>query len=199
MHHGWVVDESGEKMSKSLGNVDNLLDLLERYDGRVYRLILLQSHYRSPARIGGAVLENASKTLAGLDSFAARTVAIATDRPSADVEVLDAFRDAMDDDLDTPTAMAVLFDTVRRANTLLDSNDRDAAAPLVAAVRQIATAVGFVLGGSVEVPDEIAARATAVDEARAAKDYATADEIRAALQADGWIVETTANGTTVRR
>ena len=73
MHHGMVVDASGEKMSKSLGNYDNLLDLLERYDGRVYRMVLLQSHYRQPVKVGGGVLDAAAKTIAGLDAFAART------------------------------------------------------------------------------------------------------------------------------
>ena len=51
MHHGFIVDAEGEKMSKSLGNVSNLLDLLDQYDGRTYRMLLLQSHYRSPITI----------------------------------------------------------------------------------------------------------------------------------------------------
>ena len=130
MHHGMVVDQTGEKMSKSLGNYDNLLDLLERYDGRVYRMVLLQSHYRQPVKVGPSVLDAAANTVAGLDAFAARTSAIpAVARDDADSDVLDRFRAAMDDDLDTPKAMALLFDTVRRANTLLDSGD-DAAAAL---------------------------------------------------------------------
>ena len=56
MHNGFVVDVEGEKMSKSLGNFDNLLDLLDRFDGRAYRLVLLQSHYRSPVRVTGESL-----------------------------------------------------------------------------------------------------------------------------------------------
>jgi len=60
-------------MSKSLGNVFNLLDLLERYDPRAYRMLLLQSHYRSPVSVTPGALEAAVKALAGLDSFAART------------------------------------------------------------------------------------------------------------------------------
>ena len=95
--------------------------------------------------------------------------------------------------------MALLFDTVRRANALLDSGDEVAALPLVAAVSEIAGAVGLRLGGTDAVPDEVSARATAIDELRAAKDYTAADEVRAALVADGWIVETSSNGTTVRR
>ena len=199
MHHGFVVDQSGEKMSKSLGNFDNLLDLLDKYDGRVYRVALLQSHYRSPVKVGAGVLEQATNTLAGLDAFAARTASIVTDRPSADRDVLDAFRDAMDDDLDTPKAMALVFDIVRRANSLLDAGDVDAAAPLVGAVREIMIAVGLDLRGEADVPDDVRDRAAALDAARSSKDYGTADTIRAELVADGWIVETTANGTAVRR
>ena len=52
MHHGFVVDAEGEKMSKSLGNVANLLDLMEHYDPRAYRMLLLQSHYRGPVSVG---------------------------------------------------------------------------------------------------------------------------------------------------
>ncbi len=200
MHHGMVVDQSGEKMSKSLGNFDNLLDLLDTYDGRVYRMVLLQSHYRQPVKTGPAVLGAAAKTIAGLDAFAARIAALPpVGRAEADTGVIDRFCAAMDDDLDTPKAMALLFDTVRRANALLDSGDEVAALPLVAAVSEIAGAVGLRLGRTDAVPDEVSARATAIDELRAAKDYTAADEVRAALVADGWIVETSSNGTTVRR
>ena len=105
MHHGMVVDQTGEKMSKSLGNFDNLLDLLDRYDGRVYRMVLLQSHYRQPVKVGPGVLEAAASTVAGLDAFAARAARLP--EAAADETVLDRFRAAMDDDLDTPQAMAV--------------------------------------------------------------------------------------------
>jgi cysteinyl-tRNA synthetase len=199
MHNGFVVDAEGEKMSKSIGNVDNLLDLLDRYDGRAYRLLLLQSHYRSPVLVGADNLEAAQNALAGLDAFAFRSASVGdTDRDMADAGVLDAFREAMDDDLDTPTATALLFDTVRRANAALDQGD-PSARPLVAAVREIATAVGLELGRGGEVPREVAAQAAAIDAARGERDYQTADAIRAQLHADGWIVETTAAGTSVRR
>ncbi len=202
MHHGMVVDSSGEKMSKSLGNFDNLLDVLERFDGRAYRMVLLQSHYRSPVQVGADILANAAKALSGLDAFAARSAVVGpTGRTDADAGVLDAFRAAMDDDLDTPKAMAVLFDTVRQANRLLDDGTAGAGAarPLVAAVREMAVAVGLPLGSVAPVPDDVVARAGEIDAARAAKDYGRADAIRAALIEDGWVVETTPTGTTVRR
>jgi cysteinyl-tRNA synthetase len=195
MHNGFVVDAEGEKMSKSLGNVSNLLDLIDVYDPRAYRMVLLQSHYRSPVKITQDNIDAAVKALGGLDAFAARTSAVGAAEP--DASVLDEFRAAMDDDLDTPRATALLFDTVRRANAALDAAAD--AAPLVAAVSEITTALGLEIGGDTEVPDDVLARAAALDEARAAKDYVNADAIRAELQAGGWTVETSASGTTVRR
>jgi cysteinyl-tRNA synthetase len=196
MHHGFIVDAEGEKMSKSLGNVSNLLDLLDQYDPRAYRMLLLQAHYRGPVTVGADSLDAAGKALAGLDSFAARSAGVPAAAP--DDAVLRDFRERMDDDLDTPGAMAVLFDTVRRANAALDAASPDAPG-LVAAVRELCTAVGLEPKAAAEVPAEAAAKAAALDAARAAKDYATADALRAELQADGWTVETTKAGTTLRR
>jgi cysteinyl-tRNA synthetase len=200
MHNGFVVDPGGEKMSKSIGNVDNLLDLIEAYDVRAYRMVLLQSHYRSPVTVSASNLEAAVKALAGLDAFAARTAGL--DRSSqhpAVAEVTGAFRAAMDDDLDTPAAMALLFDTVRRANAALDAGDDAIAAGLAVAVGSMCEAVGLELVARVDVPDEVAALAAALDEARAAGDYLAADARRAQLQADGWLVETGRDGTVLRR
>ena len=196
MHNGFVVDAEGEKMSKSLGNVSNLLDLIELYDPRAYRMVLLQSHYRSPVKITQENIDAATKALAGLDAFAARTAAVEAGGP--DPDVLDAFRAAMDDDLDTPKATALLFDTVRHANAALDAGS-DAAPGLVAAAKEIADTFGLVLGRVADVPADVLAQAAALDAARAGKDYAMADALRAELQGDGWTVETTKDGTTVRR
>ena len=144
MHNGFVVDAEGEKMSKSLGNVSNLLDLIDVYDPRAYRMVLLQSHYRSPVKITSDSIGAAINSLAGLDSFAARTRGLAADATS-DPDVLAEFRAAMDDDLDTPRATALIFDTVRRANAAFDAGD-PAAAALAAAVHEICDAVGLELG-----------------------------------------------------
>jgi cysteinyl-tRNA synthetase len=196
MHHAFLVDTEGEKMSKSLGNVLNLLDLLDQYDERAYRMLLLQSHYRSPVRVGRENLEAVVKTLAGLDSFASRSASVADAEP--DAGVLDAFRAAMDDDLDTPKATALLFDTVRRANAALDVADPHAPG-LVAAVGAMCQAFGLELRSGGALPSDVVERAAALDAARSAKDFATADSLRSALQAEGWTVETTREGTTVRR
>ncbi len=165
MHHGFIVDAEGEKMSKSLGNVNNLLDFVEVYDPRAYRMVLLQSHYRSPITVNADSIDAAVKSLAGLDAFVARTAGVEAVAP--DAAVLDAFREAMDDDLDTPKATALLFDTVRRANAALDARGGDAAA-LTAAAKEIAAAFGLELGVTDDVPADVAAKATALDEARLA-------------------------------
>ncbi len=116
-----------------------------------------------------------------------------------DADVLDRFRALMDDDLDTPGATALLFDTVRRSNAALDAGDTSTAASLRAAVDAICTAFGLELKAADDVPAEVAEKAAALDAARAAKDFATADALRAELQADGWLVETTKDGTRLRK
>jgi cysteinyl-tRNA synthetase len=197
MHHAFV-EVGGEKMSKSLRNFTSLTDLIARTDPRAYRLLVLQSHYRSPMEVTPTTVAQAESALAGLDAFARRTA----DLPAAhaDAAVLDRFRERMDDDLDTPNAIAGLFDAVRHANAALDGGDTGRAASLAAAARDIARAVGVDLRAAADEIDEATADLVRQrDEARAAKDFVTADRIRDELTGMGWIVEDGPNGTEVRR
>ena len=196
MHNGFVVDAEGEKMSKSLGNVANLLDLVEKYDPRAYRMLLLQTHYRSPVRVGQDNIDAAVKALAGIDAFFAR---VEVSGATADTAVLESFRSAMDNDLDTPAATALMFDTMRRANAAVDAGDPSTAAALAAAVREMCNAFGLSINDVADVDADIAAKAAELDAARSAKDFARADTLRAEIQAAGYVVETTKDGTRVRR
>jgi cysteinyl-tRNA synthetase len=204
LHNGFVEVE-GTKMSKSLGNVSNLLDLVDQYDPRAYRLLVLQSHYRSPIDVTDTTLRDAERSLDRLDAFARR--AEASREPAAgpepqtepDAGAIAGFREAMDDDLDTPRATGLVFDLVRRGNALLDAGDPVAAGRLAAAVREITGALGLELhteGG--EVPADIRDLARQRDEARAAKDWSAADTLRDQILAAGYVVEDTATGTVVR-
>ena len=196
MHNGFVVDAEGEKMSKSLGNVANLLDLVDKYDPRAYRMLLLQTHYRSPVRVGQDNIDAAVKALSGIDAFFARIDAASA---AADAACLDAFRAAMDNDLDTPAATALMFDTMRRANAAIDGGNATEAASLAAAVREMCAAFGLSITDVGDVDPVMVAKAAELDAARAAKDFARADALRGEIQAAGYVVETTKDGTRVRR
>ena len=205
--HNGMVQVAGEKMSKSLGNFTTLGDVLDVYDPRALRLLVLQTHYRKTMEINDAAMRQAAKGLERLDAVArkAAAVGVAPDPSALDTAAVDAFRAAMDDDLGTPAAVAVVFDAVRAANTALDRDD-DRAGGLLATVVDLAGALGLELGGGspggeAGSTDEasIDALVAARTEARAAKDWAEADRLRDELTALGVVVEDTAAGPIWRR
>ena len=199
MHNGFVVDTEGEKMSKSLGNVTNLVDLVQHYDPRAYRMLLLQTHYRSPVKVGQDNIDAAVNSLAGLDGFAHRMANTSLPTSVPDENVIAQFRSLMDNDLDSPSAMALIFDAVRRANIAAESGDAVSVASLSGAVFEMCNALGLKLRAGDDIDPTIVERANALDAARKAKDFALADAIRNELQAAGYVVETTKDGTRVRR
>lgn len=199
MHNGFVVDTEGEKMSKSLGNVTNLVDLVQHYDPRAYRMLLLQTHYRSPVKVGQDNIDAAVNSLAGLDGFANRMANASLPTAEPDATVIAQFRTYMDNDLDTSSAMALIFDAVRRANIAAETGDSATTAALASAVTEMTNALGLKLRAGDDIDAAIVERANALDAARKAKDFAQADAIRNELQVAGYVVETTKDGTRVRR
>jgi cysteinyl-tRNA synthetase len=190
MHHAFV-EIGGEKMSKSLKNFTSLTDLLARTNRRAYRLLVLQSHYRSPIEVTPETVARAEATLAGLDNFARAAAKVPFAPP--DATVMQGFVERMDDDLDTPKAMDLLFTTVTRFNTT-----REAA--LASAVQEMARAVGLDLQtGTDDVDADSAELVRRRDDARARKDWARADALRDELRARGWVVEDGPDGTEIHR
>ncbi|HJL77487.1 MAG TPA: cysteine--tRNA ligase [Acidimicrobiales bacterium] len=200
--HNGMVQVGTEKMSKSLGNFRTLADLLDSWDPRALRLLVLQTHYRKTMEIGEATLATATAALERLDGFARRIAGSDLPDSAADPDAVGRFRTAMDDDLGTAAAMAVVFDAVRDANRALDAEDETSAAALAAAVFELTGVLGLRLGGATSrrgddgtIDELVAARSTA----KAAKDYAEADRIRDDLTARGIVIEDSATGTTWRR
>ncbi|MDP6481113.1 MAG: cysteine--tRNA ligase [Acidimicrobiales bacterium] len=202
--HNGMVQVGGEKMSKSLGNFTTLGDLLDAWDPRALRLLVLQTHYRRTMEIGSDTLDQAAAALGRLDTFADRIEQADLPESDPDPGVVERFRSAMDDDLGTPAAVAVIFDGVREANRAIDIEDDTGAAALASAVTTLASTLGLDLGsrGS-STPDPEAAEiddlVTDRSAAKAAGDYALADSIREALSARGIQLEDTSAGTTWRR
>lgn len=214
MHNGWVTMD-GEKMSKSLGNFTSLGDLLGRSDARAYRLLVLRSHYRSPIEVTPETIGQAEAGLARLDELARRfdladalgdcpLVDSSGDDQEIDRGVVAEFRARMDDDLDTPGALALIFDLVRQANTAADSDapgSDEAAQRAAITANTLAGALGLQLvAGEAAELDEVAAEwVRRRDAARAAKEWAEADAARTELEQLGWLVEDGPEGTRIRR
>jgi len=205
-HNGWVMVE-GEKMSKSLGNFTSLTDLLAKADGRAYRLLVLRSHYRAPIEVTAETIADAERGLARLDALARRmglaspaVPVVLSGDPTLDATAVERYLALMDDDLQTPQALGLVFELIGEANSALDAGDAGRAEVLGATVVALAAAMGLgVEGAESEIDDATLALAAERDAARAAKDFARSDQIRDQLQAAGWVVEDTADGTALRR
>ena len=199
VHHGMVLAAGGEEMHRSAGNFVTLAGLLDEHDPRAYRLLVLQSHYRGPMEVNAENLAASTQALERFDNFARRVAAADLPAPEPATDVFDRFRREMDEDFNTPPALAIVWDALRRANTALQQGELAKAARLAAAVLELMAMLGIEPRTSGEIDDAAAAKATARDEARAAKDWARADALRAELEADGWTVQDGPSGTHLTR
>nr|WP_237440259.1 cysteine--tRNA ligase [Amycolatopsis rubida] len=202
LHNAWVT-MSGEKMSKSLGNTVSIPAMLERYRAPELRYYLVQPHYRSTVEYSDGAVSEAAQGYRRIESFLRR----AESAGAVDLGPVSAeFAAAMDDDLATPAAFAVVHNTVRDGNAALDGGDTTKALELAGTVRGMTGVLGldplspdWADGGSdTPVRDALGTLVEALlaerQEARAAKDFARADAARDRLVAAGIAVEDTPNG-----
>ncbi|MCH1884371.1 cysteine--tRNA ligase [Agrococcus sp. ARC_14] len=208
--HNGLVNVDGEKMSKSLGNSIFAIDLLQAVRPIVARYFLVASHYRSTidlrtadGSLEGGSLAEAEAAFGRIESMLERA---ARAGELSDAAVPDAFGAAMDDDLSTPQAVAVLHESARAANAALDAGDAALALARASEVRAMLRVLGLDPEHAVwqsGVSAESGALASLVEtllaerrEARAVKDFTASDRIRDALAAAGILVEDGKDDTT---
>ncbi|WP_283602697.1 cysteine--tRNA ligase [Serratia proteamaculans] len=206
MHSGMVMIDK-EKMSKSLDNFFTIRDVLGYYDAETVRYFLMSGHYRSQLNYSEENLKQARTALERLYTALRGTDVNAQ---PAGGEVFEArFREAMDDDFNTPEAYSALFDLAREVNRL-KAEDLTAASGLAAELRKLAKVLGLLqqepelfLQGGAQADDgevaEIEALIKQRNDARKAKDWALADAARDRLNEMNIVLEDGPQGTTWRR
>ena len=201
IHNGFVRLDN-EKMSKSLGNFFTIRDVLKKYDAEVIRCFILRAHYRSPLNYSDAHLDDAKVALTRLYTALAG-VDVGNDAVQVDWDEPHAVRfgAAMDDDFNTPIALAVLFDLVTEINksgSVAHARQLKALAAVIGLLERTPTAFlqGADHGAGAQLPDAIAALIAARSVAKKARNFAESDKIRADLLAAGVILEDKPDGTT---
>jgi cysteinyl-tRNA synthetase len=199
MHAGFLQIDK-EKMSKSLGNFITIRDVLVEHQPEVFRFLLLGSHYRSPLIYSEDLLYQARQAL-GRFYTALRFLPDAQPLAHSNFEV--KFTQAMDDDLNTPVALSVLFDLSHEINRLREIDLANAASH-AALLKKLGAVLGilqsdpdvFFQSGSDVDPVKVEALIAARQQARADKNWAEADRIRTELSAMNVVIEDGATGTT---
>jgi cysteinyl-tRNA synthetase len=201
MHNGFVRVDN-EKMSKSLGNFFTIREVLKKYDAEVVRFFILRAHYRSPLNYSDQHLDDAKGALTRLYT-ALKLVPAAAQAVDWNDAYGQRFKSAMEDDFNTPEAVAVLFDLaneVNRNQSVEAATQLKALASVLGLLRrepqeflQGDTGEGDVDGVAINV--QIDARIAA----KKAKNFAEADRIRKDLLGAGIVLEDSAAGTTWRR
>ena len=197
--HNGLLNVDHVKMSKSLGNFFTIREVLQRYDGETIRFFMLRTHYRSAFNFSDANLDDARNSLRrlytaldGLDVPEVAVGAIDWQQPQAA-----AFRNAMNDDFNTPVAFAVLFELageVNRTQSLASAALLKALAATLAVLQQAPRS--YLQAGSGLDESLIAQRIEARAAAKGARDFALADQIRQELLAQGIVLQDSPTGTT---
>ncbi len=215
--HNGMVNLGGEKMAKSTGHLIGLAEAIEEYGGDVVRLFYLRAHYRSPLEFSEALMDEARTSLRRIRGLLDR---VDYETHDAEPEVIVSFIEKMDDDFNTPEALALIFDTVKEANRRVDAGE--SVATLAAAVAEMLDVLGIEMESADDDLTDIAGAVNALatelgvepgsgvggtldrllerrSVARAERDFATSDRIRDDLAALGVGIEDGPDGSNWHR
>lgn len=210
MHAGFL-HMGDEKMSKSLGNIVSLRVLLEKYSPQAIRLFLLGAHYRSPLTFSYEALDASEAAVARMQECLDRLVAQEEDTPHAhahDASIAhtlaqhhEAALSALNNDFDTPAVIATLFESIRAINTALDQRtiDMHSAQKVFQLFDFFDAVLGVIPRPSAPIPEDIRELAEQRQEAKRAKAFTLADELRTTILQKGYSVDDTPTGYRIKR
>ena len=209
--HNGLIKVNGQKMSKSLGNSLLLADLLAEYSPETIKFALLQTNYRGDINVTDNLFPEAEKHLYVFYKVMADAKRAGAALDGTDAALDAEFDAAMDDNFNTAKALADLFGIFKRAAAMLREGDAAGANNLLGQVKKTYGLLGLFRSEPEEfiarcdakhrssVPEDIAELVKKRAEAKAAKDWATADAIRAEITAKGWSVKDTKDGAVVEK
>jgi len=216
-HHGMVTIGGSDKMAKSVGNVLEVERAVELHGRNAIRMWLLQSHYSQPIEYSEEILEEKRRSFERLQNLYKKLSDGTSSSELSDglaADLTERFDAAMRDDLNSPEAIAALFEVAGRAGREISARPEAATefGSLAEAMDRVMTIFGFDLARELatevegvhirysEVPgEEVLKRVAARENARREKDWATADRLRDELYAEGWSAEDTSEGPILRR
>lgn len=206
MHNGFInINE--EKMSKSLGNIISLYDLIKKYGGDTIRYMYLQTHYRSPINFTDSLITQSQNSLKRIHDFTMSLERGGEEGVLSDTvkeyvrEARNKFISSMDDDFETPGALAALYELIKKIN--IYRNETPLTQPdlkvLYDFLREIDTVFAVLFSDKKDIEEEVKELISEREEARGNKDFSRADEIRKLLEEKGISVEDTPDGPIWKR
>ncbi len=203
--HAGLLTIDGQKMSKSLKNYIELRHLFGQYEPRVLRFLVLATHYRSPLDFSYFAMAQAKNGLSRIDEFLSKLEILPEKTKNAAKpaeiknlikSVKERFTGEMDDDFNTPKALAVIFDFIKDANKLIAENklSRKDAAGIAKFFKEINKIFAILPARKTEIPKEIKKLADKREQARAARNWAEADRLRAEIEKMGFKMKDTPQG-----
>ncbi len=205
MHNGYI-NVDNEKMSKSKGNFFTVRDISQKYDLMVVRLFMLSAHYRNPVNFSEELIAQAASAMARIKNCRdnLKHIAEAGSGETPDVsklscELRQRFKDEMDDDLNTAGALGAVFEYVREINLKFEQGGSARSASEALCVLDEVLGVLGIEFRQEEIPESIKTLAQQRQEARAKKDFAAADALRAEIAAQGYELKDTPEGVKISR